>query len=261
MDLTRLYNLTTRELRDEAERLGVDDTYAMSRGQLIHAIRNRAGGADSEGLLGKVLGFAKWALQAAQEEPRRAAASRPPQGRAPASVSQAPEQGKAKRFGRPAEAPLPSVGRESGSGSEPGSAPMPASEPVPVPASVPASEPVSASEPASVPASEPGPVSASASAADPDAGTTSRSDSEPELEAASGPPSRPPVGVFSKTASMFDEPFPTLTMARILAEQGHFKRSLAIYASLLRDEPGNRELSAEADGIRAQSRARRPQAH
>ncbi len=253
MDLTRLYNLTTRELRDEAERLGVDDTYAMSRGQLIHAIRNRAGGPDSEGLLGKVLGFAKWALQAAQEEPRRAAASRPPQGRAPASVSQAPEQGKAKRFGRPAEAPLPSVGRESAS------APMPASEPVPVPASVP--EPVSASVPASVPASEPGPVSASASAADPDAGTTSRSDSEPELEAASGPPSRPPVGVFSKTASMFDEPFPTLTMARILAEQGHFKRSLAIYASLLRDEPGNRELSAEADGIRAQSRARRPQAH
>ena len=127
MDLTRLYNLTTRELRDEAERLGVDDTYAMSRGQLIHAIRNRAGGPDSEGLLGKVLGFAKWALQAAQEEPRRAVGSRPPQGRAPASVSQAPEQeGKAKRFGRPAEAPLPSVGRESGSGSEPGSAPMPA---------------------------------------------------------------------------------------------------------------------------------------
>jgi hypothetical protein len=229
MDLTRLYNLTTRELRDEAERLGVDDTYAMSRGQLIHAIRNRAGGADSEGLLGKVLGFAKWALQAAQEEPRRAAASRPPPGRAPASVSQAPEQGKAKRFGRPAEAPLPSVGRESGSESAP--------------------------EP------EPEPVSAPASAADPDAGTMGRIDSEPELEAATGPPSRPPVGVFSKTASMFDEPFPTLTMARILAEQGHFKRSLAIYASLLRDEPGNRELRAEADGIRAQSRARRPQAH
>ncbi len=57
---------------------------------------------------------------------------------------------------------------------------------------------------------------------------------------------------------MFDEPFPTLTMARILADQGHFKRSLAIYATLLRDEPGNQELSAEADGIR--SRARRPQA-
>jgi len=86
-------------------------------------------------------------------------------------------------------------------------------------------------------------------------------DSEPEIEAACGPPGRPPVGVFSKTASMFDEPFPTLTMARILAEQGHFKRSLAIYATLLRDEPGNRELSAEADGIRAQSRARRAQVH
>jgi hypothetical protein len=55
---------------------------------------------------------------------------------------------------------------------------------------------------------------------------------------------------------MFDEPIPTLTMARILADQGHFKRSLAIYATLMRDEPGNQELSAEADGIRAQSRAR-----
>ncbi|MDH3654804.1 MAG: hypothetical protein OEN21_11085 [Myxococcales bacterium] len=214
MDLTRLYNLTTPELREEAERLGVEDTYAMSRGQLIHAIRNRAGGQESEGLLGKVLGFAKWALKAAQEEPRKK-----------------PGQGEAKRFGRPAEAPLPSVGRKS--------------EPVPVPA------------PAPVPVPAPAPTSAT----DPEVESTTRTDSEPELEAACGPPSRPPVGVFSKTASMFDEPFPTLTMARILADQGHFKRSLAIYATLLREEPGNRELSAEADGIRAQSRARRPQIH
>jgi len=212
MDLTRLYNLTTPELREEAERQGVDDTYAMSRGQLIHAIRNRAGGQDSEGFLGKVLGFAKWALQAAQEEPRKK-----------------PEQGEAKRFGRPVEAPLPSVGRSSAS-----------SVPAPVPA------------PASVPASVPVPAPAN----DPEVESTIRTDSEPELEAACGPPSRPPVGVFSKTASMFDEPIPTLTMARILADQGHFKRSLAIYATLMRDEPGNQELSAEADGIRAQSRAR-----
>jgi len=222
MDLTRLYNLTTPELREEAERQGVDDTYAMSRGQLIHAIRNRAGGQDSEGFLGKVLGFAKWALQAAQEEPRKK-----------------PEQGEAKRFGRPVEAPLPSVGRSSASS-------VPA--PVPAPASVPAPAPVPASAPASVPVSAP--------ATDPEVESTIRTDSEPELEAACGPPSRPPVGVFSKTASMFDEPIPTLTMARILADQGHFKRSLAIYATLMRDEPGNQELSAEADGIRAQSRAR-----
>jgi len=234
MDLTRLYNLTTPELREEAERLGVDDTYAMSRGQLIHAIRNRAGGQESEGFLGKVLGFAKWALQAAQEEPRKE-----------------PEQGEAKRFGRPAEAPLPSVGR--GSVSEP--EPEPASEPVSAPEPEPASEPVSAPEP------EPEPEPVLASATDHEVESMTRTDSEPELEAACGPPSRPPVGVFSKTASMFDEPFPTLTMARILAEQGHFKRSLAIYATLLRDEPGNQELSAEADGIRAQSRARRVQVH
>ena len=58
---------------------------------------------------------------------------------------------------------------------------------------------------------------------------------------------------------MFEEPFPTRTMARILAEQGHFKRSLAIYAGLLRGAPGDRDLSAEAADVRVRSRARRPQ--
>jgi hypothetical protein len=67
--------------------------------------------------------------------------------------------------------------------------------------------------------------------------------------------------VFSKSGGMFEEPFPTRTMARILAEQGHFKRSLAIYAGLLRTEPADRELSAEADDVRARSRARRSQVH
>ena len=207
MDLTRLYNLTTPELREEAERLGVGDTYAMSRGQLIHAIRNHAGGSPSEGLLGKVLGFAKWALQAAQEEPRKEDTSRPPRSEAP--------------------------------GSKPASVSVPASVPVPGPGPVPEPEPepVFAAVPAPVPVTE--------------------TASEP----ASGPPSRPPAGVFSKSAGMFEEPFPTRTMARILAEQGHFKRSLAIYTALLRNEPGDRELSAEVDEVRARSRARRSQAH
>ncbi|NNE20383.1 MAG: hypothetical protein HKN10_18105, partial [Myxococcales bacterium] len=94
MDLTRLYNLTTPELREEAERLGVNDTYAMSRGQLIHAIRNR-GGTQSDGFLGKVLGFAKWAIQAAQEEPHKEAVSwpAPRETEASGAASEAPEQG------------------------------------------------------------------------------------------------------------------------------------------------------------------------
>ena len=207
MDLTRLYNLTTPELREEAERLGVGDTYAMSRGQLIHAIRNHAGGSPSEGLLGKVLGFAKWALQAAQEEPRKEDTSRPPRGEASGSEA------------------VPASGPASGPASEPASEAV--SEPVPVFAAVPAPVPVT----------------------------------ETASEPASGPPSRPPAGVFSKSVGMFKEPFPTRTMARILAEQGHFKRSLAIYTALLRNEPGDRELSAEVDEVRARSRARRSQAH
>ncbi len=234
MDLTRLYNLTTPELREEAERSGVGDTYAMSRGQLIHAIRGQASGQPSTGFLGKVVGFAKWALQAAQEEaPRKDEASSPPPGQTP--------------------------GLEAETGA------VSASEPV----SGPVSEPVSASVP--VPVLAPGPVSAPAPVAAPAPasvqgmgtgtafGTKPAGESEPTTESA--PSSRPPVGVFSKSVGMFEEPFPTRTMARILAEQGHFKRALAIYAGLLREEPGDRELSAEADGVRARSRARRPQAH
>jgi hypothetical protein len=77
----------------------------------------------------------------------------------------------------------------------------------------------------------------------------------------SGPPNRPPAGVFSKSAGMFEEPFPTRTMARILADQGHFKRALAIYAALLRNEPTDTELSAEAVEVRTRSRAHRSRVH
>ena len=205
MDLTRLYNLTTPELREEAERLGVSDTYAMSRGQLIHAIRNQVSGPPPSGFLGKVMGFAKWALQAAQEEPSKSAES----------VS--------------AAVPESATESVSAAGSE----------------SVSESVPVSELVPESVPASE--------------VEIVSEVVTEIVIESvtASGPPSRPPVGVFSKSAGMFEEPFPTRTMARILAEQGHFKRSLAIYAALLRDEPGNGELNREADEVRERSRARR----
>ena len=193
MDLTRLYNLTTPELREEAERLGVTETYAMSRGQLIHAIRGKAGTPQEEGFLGKVFGFAKWALQAAGET---------------------------------------SSGRTA--------APEPASEP----------------ESASAPAS----ASASATESVPASATEAGSESESESGIDSGPPSRPPAGVFSRSAGLFEEPFPTRTMARILAEQGHFKRSLAIYARLVDEEPNDGELAAEAKAVRAQARARRSHA-
>lgn len=171
MDLTKLYNMTTPELRAEAERLGVNDTYALSRAQLIHAIRDRVGGPSPEGFLGRVLGLAKWALQTTapseHEEPRQT-----------------------KHFARPSEAPSES----------------------PPPTKTPSST----------------------------------------------PPVRAPVGVFSVAPSAFEEPLPTRTMARILADQGHYKRSLAIYSNLLRDRPNDPELRGEADAVRSQSRARRP---
>ena len=224
MDLTRLYNLTTPELREEAERLGVSDTYALSRGQLIHAIRNRAGGEQPEGFFGKVLGFAKWAIQAAQEEPRKDAGQRQAKTEAKPEREREP-----KRFERPAEQPMAVIGAETEA--QTGTATATATDTAP----------------------DTDTATATATA------TATEAESDPPSSSASGPPSRPPVGVFSKTASIFDEPFPTLTMARILAEQGHFKRALAIYATLLREGPADAQLSAEAEDVRARSRARRPQ--
>ena len=217
MDLTRLYNLTTPELRKEAERLAVSDAYAMSRGQLIHAIRNQAGGKPQGSFLGKVVGFAKWALQAAQEEPLRDLAG----AKAASGPSEVTES-----EGEPESAPAAELAAEPEAG-------------VPLPVTV--AENVTENVTESPDLIENANVAKNAND--------------------TGPPSRPPAGVFSKSAGMFEEPFPTRTMARILAQQGHFKRSLAIYAGLLRDAPGDRELSAEAADVRVRSRARRPQAH
>ncbi len=207
MDLTRLDNLTTSELRSEAERLGVPDTYAMSRGQLIQAIRDQETPASERpsGLIGKVVGFAKWALQAAGE----------------ARVESEPP-------GRPEVSPGATV-------------------PSPVPTLVPS--PAAVAEAPAEPIEE--------------AGSTREEPAEPPTEAAelqSGPPSRPPAGVFSNHGSLFEEPIPTRTMARILAEQGHYKRSLAIYAKLLDEEPADSELLEEAAAVREEAKARRSQA-
>jgi hypothetical protein len=140
----------------------------------------------------------------------------------------------------------------------------PVSDPVPGPVSDPVSDPV----PAAAAVSEasvgvPLPVTRSARAAENVTESGDLIDNADVTENANdtGPPSRPPAGVFSKSTGMFEEPFPTRTMARILAEQGHFKRSLAIYAGLLRDAPGDRELNAEVSDVRVRSRVRRSQAH
>ena len=57
-------------------------------------------------------------------------------------------------------------------------------------------------------------------------------------------------------AVVFDEPIVTQTMARILAEQGHFKRSIAMYGSLMRERPFDDGLKDEALNVRTQARAR-----
>ncbi|MGB5812625.1 MAG: hypothetical protein WBG86_18970 [Polyangiales bacterium] len=196
MDLTKLYNFSTPELREEAERLGVTDTYALSRAQLIHAIRLRAGEPPPEGFFGRVVGFAKRALQASATEPQPVPSTGPTTHRLPQETDPTSE--------KVSDTPSSRTARQS-------------------------------EVPSLFSAPPPGPK------------TTS-----------SGPPARAPTGVFSGGASKFEEPFPTRTMARILAGQGHYKRSLAIYADLIRAAPEDHELQGEADSVRAQSRARRP---
>ncbi|MEM6956387.1 MAG: hypothetical protein AAF411_18120 [Myxococcota bacterium] len=44
--------------------------------------------------------------------------------------------------------------------------------------------------------------------------------------------------------SLKDEPMPTRTMAKLLADQGHAQRALAIYRRLLRDAPGDEGLQS-----------------
>jgi len=236
MDLTRLYNLTTPELRDEAERLGVSDTYAMSRGQLIQAIRSQQSGSQPEGLLGKVLGFAKWALQTTA-----------------ATTPRSEEQ--ETRFRRSSEVVVPRVGSETeaAAGSSSESPRAMGAEPAPRAERDSSSVAPAATEAVEDTGLETSPPSSWEPA--PQAGVDSE---EGGLTASS---SRPPAGVFSRNAGTFEEPFPTRTMARILAEQGHFKRSLAIYAKLLRDQPEDAELSAEAEEVRMRSRARRSELH
>lgn len=48
-----------------------------------------------------------------------------------------------------------------------------------------------------------------------------------------------------------DEPIPTRTMAKLLAEQGHGRRALAIYRKLLRESPGDEDLRQAIDRLEA----------
>lgn len=199
MDLTRLYNLSTEELRSEAHRLGVSDTGAMTRAQLIQVVRSQLGAPQTDGFLGRMFGFAKKALSPAE-------------------------------LGESTSGPRPSSSARAFE-----------SEPPRLPAAAPP-RPVSSEAPGTT------------DAAQQRALATALGHRAPAVS--DGGSSRPkpgaPVGVFSVPSQQLicEEPFPTQTMARILAQQGHYKRSLAIYMALLRRSPSDAELQREADAVR-----------
>ena len=69
-------------------------------------------------------------------------------------------------------------------------------------------------------------------------------DSQPAAADSEKPKDRP-----SKPPAV--EPIRTLTIARVLARQGYYERSLSIYDALLKETPDDAELRAEADRVRA----------
>jgi len=220
MDLTRLYSFTTPELRQEAERLGIRDAYAMSRGQLVQAIQEHLEPptARKQGLFGKVVGFAKWAIQAAGETGAGTGTGTGDRGTEAVAVQNAPETEGTETEGTETEGTEVITVAESSVDADHGP-PDPEPEPGPDP--------------------EPEP------------------DLNPDRETVAVSSSRPPAGVFANNGGLLDEPIPTRTMARILAEQGHFKRSLAIYSKLLDEEPEDGELAREVESVREEAKARR----
>jgi hypothetical protein len=205
MDVTRLYNLTTPELRAEAQRLGVSGTGAMTRAQLIQVVRGQLGAPQTDGFLGRMFGFAKKAFN-------------------PAELGENPGDLRPSSSARAFESDPPKL-----------PAPRPSASPEP-------------------PASQ--------DAAQQRALATALGHGAPT--ASDGGSSRPkpgaPVGVFSVPSQQLicEEPFPTQTMARILAQQGHYKRSLAIYMALLRKSPSDPELQREADAVRLRTQGLAP---
>jgi hypothetical protein len=64
---------------------------------------------------------------------------------------------------------------------------------------------------------------------------------QPSAAKSNDRPSKPPAA----------EPIRTLTIARVLARQGYYDRSLSIYEALLKETPDDSDLRAEADRVRA----------
>ncbi|MBK8170839.1 MAG: hypothetical protein IPK60_10925 [Sandaracinaceae bacterium] len=91
------------------------------------------------------------------------------------------------------------------------------------------------------------PAEVTAPAARPRAATTATSADDVSLVSASGEPSETSSTVASPAPD--DEPIQTRTMARLLANQGHQQRALAIYARLLQASPNDSELRAERDEL------------
>jgi hypothetical protein len=68
---------------------------------------------------------------------------------------------------------------------------------------------------------------------------------------AAAEPAAPEVAA-KPSATNAAEPIRTLTIARVLARQGYYDRSLSIYDALLAEDADDTELRAEADQVRAQ---------
>jgi hypothetical protein len=92
----------------------------------------------------------------------------------------------------------------------------------------------------------------------PTAASGSGSSAPSAAEAISGIPQNQQPAVPATSEAAEAEPIRTLTIARLLARQGYFERSLSIYDQLLSENAGDTDLRAEADRVRAQHTGEQP---
>jgi len=247
-------SMSRAELEDEARRIGVIAPERLGRAALERRIRDHHTSPlrRARRAFRSLVGIAKAITGAPPALPRdesgdSTAPSAPTTEPAPATTEAAP-----------ATEPAPAPTAEAAPTTEPAPAPTVVATPADDDAARAAEAPAEVSEPADVEAAEaaePIEVDATepteAETAEPAEAEASEATEPTDVEPSEATEEEP-----TKSAPALDEPIPTRTMARLLADQGHTRRALAIYRKLLREQPEDDDLREAIDRLEAGSRSR-----
>ena len=248
-------SMSRAELEDEARRIGVIAPERLGRAALERRVRDHHGSPfrRARKAFRSLVGIAKTIAGAPPSLPRDDAASRASSTDSPAPK---PEEPKAT-----AEPPLEEATRaEAEAEPEPaeagGSAEAEARE---AEAGGSAEAEAREAEAGGIAEAEAGGTAeaepAEAEPAEAEAEDEAEAEAEPAEDEAEAEPAEADHQAKAKRSpsseSLADEPIPTRTMARLLADQGHERRALAIYRKLLRDRPQDDDLRHEVERLEA----------